>query len=56
MTRKEKARLAELDKMLDRWTAETKAGKDNPGPVSDPKPNWDHRAYLNSIYDKGWNK
>jgi hypothetical protein len=51
-----KAEMKKLDAMLDRWEAETKAGKDNPGKVSDPKPGWDHLKYLSAIYDKGWNK
>ena len=47
MTKKE---ILQLDKMLDRWEKETKEGRDNPGKVSDPKPNWDHKKYLNRIY------
>ena len=56
MSKAEKSRLAAIDKMLDRWEAEdTKHGK-NIKPLSDPKPGWDHRKYLNAIYDGRLNK
>lgn len=44
--------MAGVDKMLDRWEAETKAGKDNPGAISDPNPGWDHRKYLDYLADR----
>lgn len=47
-----KSEQKKLDAMLDRWEKETREGRDNPGPVSDPKPDWDHREYLRKIYDK----
>ena len=46
----EKQYWKSVDKMLDRWEKETQTGKDNPGRVSDPKPGWDHKAYLRKIY------
>jgi hypothetical protein len=50
MRETERRYLKGVDAMLDRWEKETKAGTDNPGKVSDPKPGWDHKKYLKQLY------